>query len=476
MVTHEPLDKNSFAPDDQPESALLADLEVEGLFGRYDYALPVPVDAVADRLVLFYGENGTGKTTVLRLVWHLLSPANNLGHRTALRRVPFRRLTASLSDGVTLVAEKPRGLTGPLSISLHAGGKTNVSEWGSPESENSLFEDWAPDELAGQLESIPDEYRRAAEGSIERARYLRYLGALGAKPFYLADDRNIYSDELEGDPRTFAEATRHLTRARIESPSEMLGIVAQELETSMRRASEMLQQLALGGATSGSASANSVYLQVLQRLTTPPQQLTENTEDIRAHLITELNELGKRSARFENLDLVPPLAADEFARTLLSVATNRFDVAVEVLGPYLSSLSARLDALQDAQSLIQTFLDQANGFLTDKQLTFSPSSGLRILLRGEKEWLRPAQLSSGERQLVLLLCNALLARRGTRLFLIDEPELSLNATWQRMIVPALLACTAGSPVQFLIATHSIELLSAYRTSIVRLIDSANAAT
>jgi ABC-type glutathione transport system ATPase component len=107
--------------------------------------------------------------------------------------------------------------------------------------------------------------------------------------------------------------------------------------------------------------------------------------------------------------------------------------------------------------------------LRGKKLSYRAGrGGLQIQLESG-ETLGPEQLSSGECHIILLLTNALLARDGSKLFLIDEPELSLNVKWQRQVIRSLLACTEGSGVQFVIATHSIELLSGYRDNVERLV-------
>jgi hypothetical protein len=53
--------------DDEVEqqSALVSRMEVRGLFGRYNYDIEVPPEAGTERLLLFYADNGRGKTTVL---------------------------------------------------------------------------------------------------------------------------------------------------------------------------------------------------------------------------------------------------------------------------------------------------------------------------------------------------------------------------------------------------------------------------
>jgi len=62
---------------------------VHKLFGTYDYVLSAPDNAnEPNSLVILYGDNGTGKTTILKLLFHLLSPETGQGHKTALATIP----------------------------------------------------------------------------------------------------------------------------------------------------------------------------------------------------------------------------------------------------------------------------------------------------------------------------------------------------------------------------------------------------
>lgn len=86
---------------------------MDGLHGKFTYEIHVGVpsgseDASSseslasvseDRLTLLYGRNGTGKTSLLRLLFHALSAAPDRGHRTALREIRFRELKVSFADG-----------------------------------------------------------------------------------------------------------------------------------------------------------------------------------------------------------------------------------------------------------------------------------------------------------------------------------------------------------------------------------------
>jgi len=243
--------------------------------------------------------------------------------------------------------------------------------------------------------------------------------------------------------------------------------LARELATSIRRANLMFQQLALGGAASGSENANSVYLDIIKQIGATSRIAKSDGTNQKQQISEFISDLGERSGKFERLGLTPRFVSFEFAKAIRDVDDSNAEIATRILNPYLNSLGARLDALEDARTRISTFLTEANSFLEGKALTYTPKTGI-VIASSSGERLFPHQLSSGECHLVLLLCNALLARDGSRLFLIDEPELSLNVKWQRRIIGALLACTEGSDVQFIIATHSIELLSPHRDNVVRM--------
>src|SRR5262249_12586799 len=93
--------------------------------------------------------------------------------------------------------------------------------------------------------------------------------------------------------------------------------------------------------------------------------------------------------------------------------------------------------------------------------------GVKIISNNGNQ-IDPRRLSSGERQLLLLTSNTILARGKTSVFLIDEPELSLNIKWQRQLIDALLSCSEGSNIQYILASHSLELITQHSRSAVRL--------
>jgi len=222
--------------------------------------------------------------------------------------------------------------------------------------------------------------------------------------------------------------------------------------------------MSIGATNSGTMGTNSVYLDVIRRLSRARSDVGESNFEA---LLKKIEELGTRTAAYSRFGMLPKLDADSFGEALTATSLNR-SVAFQILQPYLESLEQRLDALRDVYQLVETFLNRANGFLRDKELRFDIHRGLRVVVPRERAELPLASLSSGERQLMLLLCNTVIARRRTGLFLIDEPEISLNVKWQRRLLRTMLELTDGSPVQFVVATHSIEMISPNRENLIRL--------
>ncbi|MFQ3386998.1 ATP-binding protein, partial [Escherichia coli] len=101
------------------------------------------------------------------------------------------------------------------------------------------------------------------------------------------------------------------------------------------------------------------------------------------------------------------------------------------------------------------------------EVKFQLSQGFLIVNKFGDE-LTPAQLSSGEQQLLLLFCYVLVARDTPSIFMIDEPEISLNIKWQRIIINSLLDITNEANIQFIFASHSLEIISQHRNRVAKL--------
>jgi ABC-type glutathione transport system ATPase component len=109
---------------------------------------------------------------------------------------------------------------------------------------------------------------------------------------------------------------------------------------------------------------------------------------------------------------------------------------------------------------IQRYLELVNTFLSDskKALNFSPTGDLQVAIQGKGAGRPITALSSGERQLVVILTHLVFneAARQANVLIIDEPELSLHLHWQEKFVDALQNASKG--LQLILATHSPSII------------------
>lgn len=446
---------------------LVRRIVVRGLHGRADYDLDLLTTNENGNVSLLYGDNGTGKTTILRLLWDLLSPAPDRGHRSRIAEVAFARFAVHLSDSTEICATRKLPVAGTYHIEVRRNGKVqSQSSWPTVGPYEKYLRTVSPSELSSLQEQNDPELVRAVEQATAKSHYLDHLKSFGASPYFLAETRTTSSDEVEEDALYSDRQRRiHVAQNDSERPRGFTNPLALELDQALRQVNSKFRRITLGGSVEGSAGANSVYMDVISRLANT-SQLETDASLTRKELVSRVDAVGKRNALFASLDLVPPFSTISFVANVKAVDEENIAIVQSIVDPFLQSLAARLDALEDARVLIQTLLDEANQYLVDKRVAYRRRA-LRVELL-DKTALRTEQLSSGECHLLLLLLNAVLAGGKARLFIIDEPELSLNVKWQRRIVRSLSSLTAGTGLQFVLATHSIELLSGYRDRVVRL--------
>ena len=97
-----------------------------------------------------------------------------------------------------------------------------------------------------------------------------------------------------------------------------------------------------------------------------------------------------------------------------------------------------LDAENDIKELfteVNLFLSILKDFIPEKK--FELENGELTVENVNHDLIPIEKLSSGEKQLLILLIETLLQRRQPHVYLTDEPELSLHIAWQRNIIPAI---------------------------------------
>jgi len=112
-----------------------------------------------------------------------------------------------------------------------------------------------------------------------------------------------------------------------------------------------------------------------------------------------------------------------------------------------------------------TFIDVINSLLQKKKLIFNEKNELQVKTQSGKI-LDLKHLSSGEKQLVIIMGETLLQQSEPHIFIADEPELSLHIEWQEKLVDSLKSLNPNCQIIF--ATHSPDIVSHYSNSVIQI--------
>ncbi|TAE54278.1 MAG: hypothetical protein EAZ87_22335 [Nostocales cyanobacterium] len=436
-------------------------IEVEQLFGRYNYVLSKKEQDIHDKinspLMILYGDNGSGKTTILKILFHLLSPHPRHGHRKFLTQINFTKFSVILSDGNQIIASRNNS---------HTAGYFRLQIL---HNQNSVF-----DEVIGH------EYDRQKQQLLSD-EFCNKLIELKLNMFSLGDDRLLKSDILIDDndndlyEGSFRFSTRRMTTSSSVDFLDNNSLINRDiiLKTSIKRAEKWISDQAFTGTNQGEINVHNIYEEMLTKIIQNSEnEIVEKLPKSPNILINELRNADNISKNFARFGLMSPLESQKIINILNNIIfTQNSQVKStisSVLNPYLDSVYARFKALESIQSLLTTFESTINKFFHDKYIKIHVTDGIKIFTDENIE-LSSENLSSGEKQLLLLFCNTLTVRDKATIFIIDEPEISLNVKWQRQLIDALLELTKNSQVQFILATHSIELLSKYKSHVIKLV-------
>ncbi|MBN7122639.1 hypothetical protein BSU01_13110 [Erwinia billingiae] len=108
---------------------------------------------------------------------------------------------------------------------------------------------------------------------------------------------------------------------------------------------------------------------------------------------------------------------------------------------------------------ISNFLHAINSFLLDSKKKIEIDTvGRLIVVRADNKKCGIDILSSGERQLVVLIANVMLNKYThiSRVIIIDEPEISLHLKWQERFSETIISINPET--QFILATHSPDIV------------------
>ena len=118
---------------------------------------------------------------------------------------------------------------------------------------------------------------------------------------------------------------------------------------------------------------------------------------------------------------------------------------------YRMSILDYPDRATEINKRINGFLMLVNDFFTETGKKLVIRDGRLVFVQGEST-IELETLSSGEKQLLLILMNVFLLEEKPAVVFMDEPEIALHVSWQYKLLDTLIKLNPQA--QFIITTHS----------------------
>lgn len=420
--------------------------EITNLFNQFNVSLPLD-----EKVNIFLGENGMGKTTILNCLYYVLS-----GNIEKLNNIIFDSISLTFVDG-----EK-------FSID-HNDISSYVEDYmyGNPPYRRrkvqfeSLF-------TIKELENISKLFGERANEEELKKYYFRVSDMFGMPPSmarrelerYIvqqfqknmttkADFNKVITFKKNVSEKIDEEILYFPTYRRIEEDMSNLGIdiekdrvkskLIQFGMTDVEKNIEALLQMIKSVAITGFAKMTGVLLK---------QYLNGELSDVENYKV-EQNKLVIALARIGD-------EIEEQDKQRIIELVNSLDIYNSENRYLLNLIKNLIDSYERQNKYderVKTFTSICNNYLNGKKYIYDETNvELGIYKEKTKKPISIQNLSSGEKQIISVFSKLYIENIENCIILFDEPELSLSIKWQNMFLPDVV--NSGKCSTLIAVTHS----------------------
>jgi predicted ATP-dependent endonuclease of OLD family len=429
-----------------------------------------------DDITFLIGINGTGKTSVLKIILGLISPSY-----TNLNLIEFEEATLIIgkdSQSPMLIINAFKISKNMIKIELMDYANKNVLDFGSltkvdveVNSPQSSFE-----EKNEQIKNYRNEFE-------SQSIYVKLKKI--TTPLFLGLDRRIYEGyQIDSMSRNIYLRQKRYSSVTTNDP--------------LNRSLIDLQQLIFDYYRIIGAKQNTFNEEFKNNILT---QSFDFVEEFGFNLKTNYRELLRLKEK--TLEAIETLNVSNLSTKIILFFDKMIEISrevqnekdqVEVLDHQSKNYEKRIVIMQKwfnnqpQLERIQRIINYSLNFKEQVDHLYEPVYRLKILIdnffkeSGKTLLITPEgelkiqtsrnisqydgscyQLSSGEKQILTMIGHLIFFENSFQnesgIFIIDEPELSLHLAWQEIFVEAIKSASPGT--QFILATHSPAIIAAY---------------
>ncbi|ERJ19416.1 NADH dehydrogenase I subunit B protein [Salinisphaera shabanensis E1L3A] len=435
----------------KPKSNTVESVAIQDLWNERDVELHLNSD-----VTFLIGENGTRKTTTINLLVAALT-----ADLPTLDRIPFTKISIKLSSAadrtkpVIEIAKKHRKQMPFAEVSYRIRDTTS-----GPATDYSL------DEFYDQFDIHKPGYRRRRRVYRQPDGTLIHRQAIERK----SNEKSIYQHLRELTSVSWLSVHRSPvgTDPGGDSQKSAVDTKVDELSDRMIRYFSQLEK-------SASDLVNSFQKEIFFNLLADrniPLTTADNSDDTIKQEKSSLSDIfeqfnlhhdqysAKLEKHFSNYGkAAEKLQNDEPLKTL-DIAAVILTSRIHSLVQEWTKMKARENKIHEPRTL---FLNLINSFYKRKKLTISDQNEPVIETAKQKN-IPLSYLSSGEKQIFIILGEALLQENRPSIYVADEPELSLHVAWQEKLVDSITSMNPN--VQLFIATHSPDIVGRHSDKLI----------
>jgi len=429
-------------------------IEVKKLYGTFSKS--VRFDPSLNLLV---GINGSGKTSVLNCIDWLLKPdlpklASTKFHSIVLNFLHNGKNFQLLArhEGGRLIVSEETGQVG--------GGSVSVEVLRPHESIHSERDFTEACQMYGRL--VPEPGERAL---------WKFMHSL-PRPLAISLDRTITA---EIDEQVFIDEVGRMRAQKVKakSPLEKVSDVTSARFAAYREKNSALNEMLKARIVSSAFNSPFAVNEAIKK-----EQVVslEEINKLEAKVTSLLSAMDPESSAAKNVEryfrdvkqFVSHAQRNKELWVIFSAQFRQISELAVAFSDYEKKSSAAFEP-------IKSYLSDLNKFFREsgKQIGFNERDGRLsfqfVAAAGGVAGGHVAidRLSSGEKQILILLTFLAFIASKNEVFVVDEPELSLHPRWQERFLDAILS-QAPPGSQIILATHSPEIVSRHRDKCIVL--------